>query len=403
MAREMVSHLHRDLKLGLVLVSAAVLVKIVAWSSLAAERFIQHGVPYGWLPLAGTLGGLAVIGAAIWVDRRPPHAMMAAGIFVAAAGLAVVLLASSVAVAVVGMFVAGVGSAAVGSLVFYAIAAKGATRYKGALIGTLGMVFSAPIDLTDAFQLFHLDEPVLWTGLALALAGAAVLFLLLPRVFAAPQAPGPTFRETLAVPKVRLTVAWMIATFFVASMITATAQFVVHSFSNISTVMFAIVGDVSFQLQVFRISTGLGVLIWGIASDFYPGRRLFLAAGLLLLPASGVLWASYALEVLAVGLITYGFVTGSLVCLPWVLTAELLSTRHFAKMGLGVMFFGIMVGGMFGQILLGGLADDWVTNAHFWSIPFLGIALALVAWRLPRPLEPARVSPPQNGVHRTND
>ena len=92
-----------------------------------------------------------------------------------------------------------------------------------------------------------------------------------------------------------------------------------------------------------------------------------------------------------------------LLCLPWVLMAELLPTRHFAKIAVGITVILGPLAWIPGQILLGGLADDWVTNAHFWSIPVLGIAMALVAWRLPGPLEPARVSPPQNGVHRTND
>ena len=377
------SNLHPDLKLGLVLVSAAVLLKIVGWSSFAAERSFLTAVSYGWLFFAFGIGGLAAIPVAIWVDRRPPNTMMAAGAVVAVLGLTIVVLSNGVAVAAFGMFVMGVGSSAFGSLVFYAIVVKGAARYRGTLIGALGMVFTMRFDLTNVVQFFHANTPEFWIGVALALSSAVVLFYLLPRVFAGSHEPGLTLRETLVVPSVRSAIAWMTAAFFVASMITVTVDIVVSNFSNLTIPSFAR-DDVALQQQTLRISTGVGVLVWGIASDFYPGRRLFLVAGLLLLPASGLLWASYVHQVPAVGLVARGLVMGSFVCLPWVLMAEVLPTRHFAKIALGVMFFGLWLGGMFGQILWGRFMDIWGSNAVFWFIPFLGIALAVVASRLPR-------------------
>ena len=376
-------NLHPDLKLGLVLVSAAALLKFVGWSSFAAERSYLTAVSYGWLFFAFGIGGLAAIPVAIWVDRRPPHTMMAVGAIVAAVGLTIVVLSNGVAVAAFGMFVMGVGSSAFGSLVFYAIAVKGVTRYRGTLIGALGVVFTVPLNLTNIVQLFHVNMPVLWIGLALALAGAAVLLRLLPRVFAGSYEPGLTLRETLAVPDVRRAVAWMTAAFFVASMITFTAALEFYNFSNLTNPSFAR-DDVALQQQTLRIFTVVGILVWGIASDFYPGRRLFLVAGLLLLPATGLLWASYVHQVPAVGTVGLGLVRGGLVCLPWVLMAELLPTRHFAKIALGVMFVGSLVGGTLGPILWGGLTDIWGTSAIFWFIPILGSVLALVASRLPR-------------------
>ena len=388
-------NLHPDLKLGLVLVSAAVLLKIVGWSSFAAERSFLTAVSYGWLFFAFGIGGLAAIPVVIWVDRRPPHTMMAVGAIVAAVGLTIVVLSNGVAVAAFGMFVMGVGSSAFGSLVFYAIAVKGVTRYRGTLIGALGVVFTVPLNLTNIVQLFHVNTPVLWIGLALALAGAVVLYRLLPRVFAGSYVSGQTLRGTLAIPGVCSSIGWMTAAFFVASMITFTAALEFYNFSNLTIPSFAR-DDVALQQQILRISTGLGVLVWGIASDFYPARRLFLVAGLLLLPASGVLWASYVHQVPAVGLVARGLVMGSLVCLPWVMMAEVLPTRHFAKIALGVMIFGLWLGGMFGQFLWGRFMDIWGNNAIFWFIPILGIALAVVASRLPRtrtaepPVTPSR-------------
>ena len=393
-------NLHPDLKLGLVLVSAAALLNIVEWSSFAADRIALSPVSYGWVTFAGAIGGLAVVPVAIWVDRRPPDTMMAAGAVVAALGLTIVVLSNSLAVAALGMFVAGVGGSAVGSLVFYAIAVKGATRYKGTLIGALGMVFTMRLDLTNVVQLFHLNTPVLWIGAALSLAGAVILFRLLSRVFMGSYGLGQTLRETLAVPSVRRAVAWTTAAFFAAYMVLVlvTTAIAISVFSNLTTPSISGVNDVWSQLQDMRVSTGLGALLWGIASDFYPGRRLLLIAAILLLPASGALWALDGFHAPVVGVLGLGLVLGSLVCLPWVLMAELLPTRHFAKIALGVMFVGSLFGGTIGPILWGALTDVWGANAAWWIIPVLGIALAVVASRLPRPPERAPVTPPRKCV-----
>ena len=393
-------NLHPDLKLGLVLVSAAALLNIVEWSSFAADRITLSPVSYGWVTFAGAIGGLAVVPVAIWVDRRPPDTMMAAGAVVAALGLTIVVLSNSLAVAALGMFVAGVGGSAVGSLVFYAIAVKGATRYKGTLIGALGMVFTMRLDLTNVVQLFHLNTPVLWIGAALSLAGAVILFRLLSRVFMGSYGPGQTLRETLAVPSVRRAVAWTTAAFFAAYMVLVlfTSAIAISVFSNLTTPSISGVNDVWSQLQDMRVSTGLGALLWGIASDFYPGRRLLLIAAILLLPASGALWALDGFHAPVVGILGLGLVLGSLVCLPWVLMAELLPTRHFAKIALGVMFVGSLFGGTIGPILRGALTDVWGANAAWWFIPVLGIVLAVVASRLPRPPERAPVTPSRKCV-----
>ena len=125
-------NIHPDLKLGLVLVvAAAALLKFANSNGLlafvAAQRLNIVPESFGWLMLAGGIGGLAVVGAAIWVDWRPPHILMAGGAVVVALSLTVVGLSNSFVVSALGMFVAGVGGSAVGSLVFYAVAAKGAT------------------------------------------------------------------------------------------------------------------------------------------------------------------------------------------------------------------------------------------------------------------------------------
>ena len=55
----LLSNLHPDLKLGLVLVSAAVLLNFVGWSSFATERYAASGFSINRLTLAGVIGGLA--------------------------------------------------------------------------------------------------------------------------------------------------------------------------------------------------------------------------------------------------------------------------------------------------------------------------------------------------------
>ena len=174
--------------------SAAALLNVVGLGSFGTEGYAALGFSLNWIIFAGGIGGLAVVPAAIWVDRRPPHKMMAAGAALGALGLFIFVLSSSLALNALGMFVAGVGTAAVGSLVFYAIAAKGATRYKGTLIGALGMVFTMRLG-ERIFREWSIDAPmlVLGIGVALTLAGAVVLFRLLPRVLAGSYGPGSTF------------------------------------------------------------------------------------------------------------------------------------------------------------------------------------------------------------------
>ena len=378
-------NLHPDLKLGLVLVSAAALLNVVGLDSFGTEGYAALGFSLNWIIFAGGIGGLAVVAAAIWVDRRPPHTMMAAGAVVAAVGLTIVVLSSSLALNALGMFVAGVGSSAVGSLVFYAIAAKGATRYKGTLIGALGMVFTMRLG-ERIFREWSLDAPmlVLGIGVALTLVGAVVLLRLLPRVFAGSYGPGQAIWESLAVPSVRRAAVWVTVTYSIAYMAMLIMVIWIYNFSSLTTGPLSGVEGVWSQHQAMAITIGISVLLWGIASDFYPVRRLILVAALLLLPTAGAVLAIDGFGTSFAGTLGLGLVRGGLVCLPWVLMAELLPIRHFAKIALGVVFVGSLFGGALGPLLWGALTDAWVVNAAWWIIPFLGIALAVVASRLPR-------------------
>ena len=378
------SNLHPDLKLGLVLVAAAALLNVVGLGSFGTEEYAPLESSVTWLILPTVIGGLAVIPAAIWVDRWPPHKMMVAGAVVAAFGLSILVLSNTLAVNALGMFVLQTGSSVAGMLVFYAVAVKGATRYKGTLIGALGMVFTMRLG-ERIFREWSLDAPmvVLGIGVALALSGAVVLFYLLPRVFAGSFEPGRTLRETLAVPSVRRAAVWVTVTYFIAYMAMST-MVVAFSVFRISRCR------CSQELKVFCHNTRPWPSL--LASASYSGASPPISipcGGCFSSPPScycrrlGLSWRSTALarRLRVPGL---GLVRGGLVCLPWVLMAELLPIRHFAKIALGVVFVGSLFGGALGPLLWGALTVAWVVNAAWWIIPVLGIALAVVASRLPR-------------------
>ena len=84
---------HPDLKLGFVLVPAVALLELGDSRSnvaaVGALRFDRPPTAFVWIGLQIGLGFLPVIFAAIWVDRRPPHTMMATGALVGVLGLTI--------------------------------------------------------------------------------------------------------------------------------------------------------------------------------------------------------------------------------------------------------------------------------------------------------------------------
>ena len=138
---------HSDVRLGLLLVGAALLLDMAtsgaSWTWHVSDQLNSPAIGGGWLDLVVGLGSLFVVLAAIWVDRRPPHGMMAAGAGVVALGIVLVTLSRNFGTAVAGLFLVGAGGAAFHPLVFYAIAFKGYVRFKGTLIGILSLVFAA--------------------------------------------------------------------------------------------------------------------------------------------------------------------------------------------------------------------------------------------------------------------
>ncbi len=212
---------HPDVKLGLLLVVAALLLDMgtsgASWTWLVSDQFNSTAMGVGWLGLMVGLGSLCVVLAAIWVDRHPPHRMMAAGAGILALGLVLVTLSRNFGTAAAGLFLVGAGGAAFHSLVFYAIAVKGYARFRGTIIGVLGLVFGANLG-AGALRDWEFDIPVGWFALVLALTGGIALYILLPRWFRATYDSGPSLRETIAVPGVRADFVSTAAVHLVAAM-----------------------------------------------------------------------------------------------------------------------------------------------------------------------------------------
>ena len=375
--------LHPDLKLGFVLVAAVALLELGdSRSNVAAVGALRDPpVSLTWMGLYSGLGLLALIVAAIWVDRRPPHTMMATGALAAALGLTIAGLFNVPVAYALGVLIAWVGSIAVHSLVFYAIVAKGATRHRGALIGALGAVYSMSLNAGDAVE-SSVDES--WSLIAASapftLAGAALLFVLLPRVFAGASQANQTLRGKPTTPGLWKALVWVTLAFSVALAIRTAASLYLPDLMMRTTP-----GHEGPVLQVLTapVFIAAGVLVWGIASDTFSVRLVLLLTALLLLLGAGAYLAAGGPPAVAVGLLAIGLARGGLICLPWILMAELLPTRNFAKLALPVHY----VGGVSGALLTG-FAATVISDSNnlplLWIILVEGVALLILAILLPK-------------------
>ena len=380
------SNLHPDFRLGLLLAVAALLLARgsfgTVWALLASDRLGPTSVQYGLLTAAFGLGGLFVVAAAIWVDRRPPHGMMGTGALVLALGLVLVTLFHGFWVALAGMFLVGAGGAFVGSLVFYTVALKGYRRFRGVLIGVLGMVFS--VRLEDlAFALgwggwASADEAtglgIGWSAVVLVLAAGISLFLLLPRWFTGTYGPGPTLREALAVPGVKARVLWVAAVYVVSAMTTG-AGTTPNRWVNLA--MRPDFAYPEFGGLALVLAGGAGTLAWGVASDFFPVRRLLIALAVLSLTAPGWGWL---LDDRAAGALLLSLVRGGLISLPWVLMADLLPGRHLAKLALAITWVAVFAGSV-GNFYWTSANYVWGVNSLFWiGLAETALMVAVVAF-----------------------
>ena len=362
MAGVSISTWHPDLRLGLLLLVAVLLLNAGGsapfWPETSSDRLDITSVKYGLLAAVAGLGALAAIVAAIWTDRGPPHRIMAAGALLLALN-PLLALWDSFALAVVLIFFTGVGGAFVGPLIFYAVAVRGSSRFKGTLIGALSLLFSIRW-WTGAVAAWSVSLPLGWWTIAMVVAGGALLLLLLPRWFTGRYGPGPTLRETLRVPGAKPNVAWVAAVYLVTSLIgTAGAT----HFGWVSSKLVQDGASLESDFQFMVLAGSIGALLWGIAADYFPVRGLLIAMAALSLLAALSLWLpggdSTDMLILSV-------VRGGLVSLPWILMADCLPMRHFAKLALAVSWVGSMGSSM---VLLGeslGLYY-WGWTRHLWG------------------------------------
>ena len=366
--------LHPDVKLGLLLMGAALLLDMAtsgaSWAWIVSYQLNSTTMGVGWrLGLVVGLGSFCVVLAAIWVDRRPPHGMIAAGAGVLAIGLVLVTLSRNFGAAAAGLFLVGAGGAAFHSLVFYAIVAKGYSRLRGTLIGALSLVFGANLG-GGAVRNWHFDISVGWFALVLVLIGGIALYILLPRWFRATYVPGPALREAIAVPGVRSGFVSVAAVHLVAAMIIATGS------THIRWVSGATGHDAGYQ--ALALAGGLGALVWGVAADFVSVRLLFIAVAVLSLPAAA--WVGM-IDDPGGGALLLSMVRGGLISLPWVLAADLLPKRHFAKLALAITLLRTL-GGWLSLLYWGAALGSQDAASFIWITLIESIVLAaVVAWR----------------------
>ena len=370
------SNLHHDAKLGILLVVAALLLDMgsssSSWILPVSDQLDSTAIAFGSLALVGGLGSLFVVLAAISVDRRPPRAMMAVGAGFLAPGLVLVTLSHSFGPAVAGLFLVGAGGSAFSSLVFYAIVVKGHTRFKGTLIGALGLVFAANPG-AGVIRNWDFGIPIGWFALVLVLIGGMVLYIFLPRWFKGTYGPGPTLRETSALPGVKGRFASASAIYLVSAMILAAGS------THLGWVTVATVGaNYDAWYQVLALAGGIGSLVWGAAADFFSVRWLLIALAALSLPAAALVWL---LDDPVAGALLLSLVRGGLISLPWVLMAALLPKRHFAKLALAIALLGVL-GRSLGSLYQGAAMPVWGPGSFIWIALIQSIVLAaVVAWR----------------------
>ena len=376
------SALHPDLRFGLLLVVAALFLNAGSssiWADTSSGRLDLTSVQYGLLTAAGGLGALFAVAAAIWVDRGPPHGMMAAGAVFLALG-PFLALSDSFALAVTRVFFAGVGGAFVGSLIFYAVAVKGYARFKGTLVGSLGLLFNMRWG-TGAVAASGISIPLGWWAIAMVVAGGALLFLLLPRWFTGHYGPGLTLRENLSVPGSKLNVAWVAAVYLVASIMVTSGA------THLGWVTFKLeqVGaNLESDLRFIALAGGIGALLWGMAADYFPARWLLIALAGFSFLATVSLWLPGGNGTDALILLV---VRGGLISLPWVLMADYLPMRHFAKLALVVTWVGsmgsslVLLGKSLG-LYWGWTIDVWVTDSFIWIVlSEVVVLIGVVAFR----------------------
>ena len=202
-----------------------------------------------------------------------------------------------------------------------------------------------------------------------------MLFVFLPRCFTGPDESGQTFRETIAVPGAKVLIVWVAAVYLVSAAIMTRGTTYLNSIT-LTTSQGTI--DLELGYQITALVGGIGALLWGISTDFYPVRRLLIALAGLSLPAAGLLWLP---DWQAVGMLLMWLVLGGLISLTWVLMAESLPENHFAKLVLAITWIGYLVLSL-ESLLLFWAIDVWDRYGFFGVVGAeMAVLVAAVACR----------------------
>ncbi|MEE8442433.1 MAG: MFS transporter [Dehalococcoidia bacterium] len=392
-------HISRGLKgevlLGALLLATALMVDGSAFSEVAitvAREVLDLSALRSSLVLtAGGVGGLAVVAAAIIVDRRGPHRVMPLAL-VAGAGLLLLAISGSLWWLIASSIVSGLGMAGVASLILYALAAKGCYRIRGTVIGALALVGGLDLARRVAEPLIDASAAASdwrWVAggfAALAVAGAALLFTALPRVFPVRRHPetlpqwrpttederGLTGRELKQLPGFRKVVAMVALVFALGGALSTTVHFQ----------LYPVYPDLIPGTGLWWLAPAFGALLWGVASDFVRVRLLIPVVSLVVLLGILLLWLLEGSGADALGAVVMGLALGATRVLPWVLLADHVGVRFFATVGIGVSIVGGILGPPLGGVALA-LSGDLPGGGIVVLVP-LTLAFAVAGFTAPR-------------------
>ncbi len=376
----------RELKLALLLVATASM--LVAGSGTAAMSVLLTFVADGFSPLRFAMlgllrnfGGILVVFAAIWVDRRGPLPLITIGATTAAAGFFLISISSHQSVFGAGLFIAGIGGAGTAWLVFYALAARGTIAHRGALLAILTVVFTG-IPATPLFSLLAASVSAsMFAAAALSLAAAFLLYRYLPQFPLTTPPPDPTHpgtQQLFAQPSTRRALISLGLVFMAA-----------RAIQGVSAPLFPKLWvdqlespNIEFLLTAMGLANVIGILAWGITSDRIPAHRLLLIAGLIGMPLLGIAWLVDTPAISNAAWVAFSFSKSAFLVLPWVLLAEHLPTHRFATLGWTLGF----VGGF--AAFPASIVADLTLGAWGLGVPAtMLIALSLLAvaaaWRFP--------------------
>lgn len=381
-------HSQRELKLGLLLVVTAALIVAGDATGFAAqlffERFDSTRAGFSIAFALRGLGGLAIIGTAIWVDRRGPRPVMALGAAIGASATLLLIPAHHLAVIGIAMFFSGFGGAGVASLIFYAVAARGTIRHRGAIFGALACVFAIRLNLATSGGA---EVSAIVPGLIVAALFITTAGYLLNRYLPRPIPESEPEHAFLSPTKLTnqpgfwKTAILLSLLFIVAFAIGGTA---ISFLPVILSPHFDNFQQTSFLLFSLRVATGLGALLWGIASDRFPMMRLLVVAALLTAPISGIAWFVDAPAVSIPAHVLSAVVRGAFVVLPWIVLAEHFPIHHFAVLGLAFTAAGSILGTLAGPLLAGLAIDHWSLRGPAIVLIALSFIAVAIAARFPR-------------------